>query len=130
MLYGKHDFKRNNLTTGDEVWLAKIPNNAILYESWYRSHTITTSTATIDIGTTYTAGTDIVSNFNWDSDSGGEWIQGTIQTNGGAEEITDADSYLVVKADGAITDGIIEVALVFLMFPPNTTPMDHVTVSA
>jgi len=129
MLYGKVDFSEFNQENNDEIWLAKIPNNAILYESWYRMPTASTSTSTLDISTTYTAGTDIASNVDVDA-LGAEWVQGSIQTDGGAEEITDADSYLQVGADGDIVDGVLEVALIFIMFPSNTTPMDHVTVAA
>ncbi len=129
MLYNKFSFTEQNLTTSDEVRLAKIPDNAILYESWYRMPTVSTSTSTCDLSTTYTAGTDIASNVDVDSDLS-EWTQGSIQTDAGAEEITDADSYLLLHSDGAITDGVIEVALVFIMFPSDTTPMDNVVVAA
>jgi hypothetical protein len=135
-IYAKFDATDQNLAANDVVRLAKLPDNAILTHSFYRMPTTSTSTATVDLGTTYDgSGQEIAA--GWDIDSAlPEWTVGVIRPdtsdgNFDAIEITDADSYLTFEALGAaISDGVFEVMVGFIMFPPQTTPVSAAAVTA
>jgi len=120
------------LSAGDVVRLAQIPDHAVLYESFYRVTVTSTSTGTADIGTTLNGtGQEVVAGLDLDGGAGNlEWIQGTIQTDAGAEEIVDAESYLTYEQLGAIgADGIVEVALILLMFPGGLIPLSQTVIT-
>jgi len=130
MVYARLDLGTINngagLATGDVVRLAQLPDYGILYESFYRMPVDSTSIGTADIGTTLNGtGQEIKAALDLDN-SGREWIQGTVQTDGGGEEIMDAESYLTYEQlTAAAADGVVEVAIIILMFPGGLVPMSQ-----
>ena len=130
-LYCKIDFAEHPLdAAADYLVLAKLLQNWIILDSYWKIPTDSTAANTMRIGTTYSgAGTEVVTAMDVDAGSQTTWTQGTIKS--GAIEIVDADSYLTLYSiTTAMSDGIVEILLLIACGVDESAPADRVAVTA
>ena len=123
-IYAKVSFSNHPMAANDIFQLAKLKAGWILLGSWYRSKTASTSTATMDIGTTKDGtGQEVKAGVDLDAIGNTIWNEGVILPD--APEIVDADSYLTIEALGAaVTNGELEVQLMIFAGPADSEPCD------
>jgi hypothetical protein len=126
ILYCRLDFAKQNMAANDVCRLAKLKAGWIIRDSYYRMPgTASTSTATMDLGTTADGtGQEIAAGIDLDAIGNAVWNQGVIDCDGTTESV-DADSYLTAECLGAAAStGVLEVMLEILAAPVDTEPAD------
>jgi len=124
-IYAKIPFQEHPMVANDIFQLAKLKAGWILLGSWYRMPgTASTSTATMDIGTTKDGtGQEVAAAVDLDSIGNAIWNEGTILPD--APEIVDADSYLTAECLGAgAANGVLEIQLMVFAGVADSTPCD------
>jgi len=123
-IYAEVDFSKHPMAINDIFNLAKLKAGWILLGSWYRSKSASSSTATMDIGTTKNGtGQEVAAGVDLDAIGNTIWNEGTILPD--APEIVDADSYLTIEnLTAATSNGILEVQLMVFCGPADSEPVD------
>lgn len=125
-IYVKVNFNENNMAANDIFKLAKLKAGWTILYSFYRMPgTASTSTATMDLGTTKNGtGQEVAAGVDLDSIGNAIWNSGTINGHDTLEHV-DADSYLTMEALGStVSDGTLEVWLICAASPADSSPAD------
>ena len=129
-LYVKINFAEDQMAANDIFQLAKLKNGWIILSSWYRMPgTASTSTATMDIGTTKDGtGQEIAAGLDLDSIGNDDWNVGVItpdHADGSKYQVRTSDTYLTCEALGStVTDGVLEINLQILSSLGDSEPVD------
>jgi len=114
-IYMKVDFSKTNIATANDYRIARIADGWLFLGSFFRMPTDSTSTGTIDIGTTQ-SGTDLDSAIDVDAGSQTSWTAMT-PTYASPVEVA-ADGYMYLEANSAaVNDGVLEMMFVVMAAP-------------